>query len=356
MGTRFEVRLAPADLARVRFALSPMQHLLIGLQGDTPTTQRWLRRVARRIPAHAMGFVELATAHPSLYIPDFLSPAIPRSGPNGRSAIDDELDVIRAVSAAQLDEELGMYEVMHTPPRLVLELREGGTAARDRLTRAIRAIYEACLAEDWPDISRRLDADVGYRIARMGEEGSAAMLAGVHPILRGIGGIGGAPGNLRVDFEVHAQGTVSPNESYVSPGRGLLIAPNLFLDGALSPSLSPWQEPQFLYPPGHAPAAPPRDDGDGGGSSGGRGSGGGRDALTVLLGRARAGVLRAIRTGCTTAELAARLRVSPPTASVQAAALREAGLIATARDGRRVRHTLTPLGLALLEANPHPGN
>jgi DNA-binding transcriptional ArsR family regulator len=59
-------------------------------------------------------------------------------------------------------------------------------------------------------------------------------------------------------------------------------------------------------------------------------------------------------TGSRPAELAKRLQVSAPTASVQAAALREAGLIATSRDGRQVRHTLTSIGMALLEANPEP--
>lgn len=78
----------------------------------------------------------------------------------------------------------------------------------------------------------------------------------------------------------------------------------------------------------------------------------GRDALTVLLGRGRAAALRAIASGCSTQELAARLHVSAPSASAQAAVLREAGLIATLRNGRSVQHTATTLGARLLEANP----
>lgn len=332
--TKFDVTLGSADLARVRFAVSPMQHLLFGLQGDTPSSDRWLRRVGRHLPGSARGFVELATAHPSLYIPDFLSPAIPRPAVGGRSAIDDELDAIRAVSAGQLGDELRMYDRMRPPPRLALELRDGGTRALTRLTEGIRDLYRACLAEDWPDISRRLNTDIGRRVAFMGEEGAAAMLAGLHPTMRDIAG-------LHLEVEVHAQGTISPWESYTSPGHGILIAPNLFLDGYLSPSLSPWQAPQFAYTASHAPAP----------DSAKRRH---RDALAALLGRGRAGVLRAVGSGCTTAELAKRLQVSAPTASVQAAALREAGLIATSRDGRQVRHTLTSIGVALLEANPEP--
>ena len=334
MVTKFDVTLASADLAKVRFAVSPMQHLVLGLQDDTPSSRRWLRRVGRHVPASARGFVELVTAHPSMYIPDFLCPPIPRSGVGGRSAIDDELDAIRAVSAGQLADELGMYDSMHAPPRLAHELRDGGTRAQARLAEAIRSLYQACLAEDWPDISRRLNADIGYRVAAMGEGGTSAMLAEVHPTLREIAG-------LSLEVEVHAAGPVSPWGSYTSPGQGMLIAPNLFLDGYLSPSLSPWQEPQFAYTASHAPVPKPR----------GRRQHG-RDALATLLGRGRAGALRAVGSGCTTAELALRLHVSAPTASVQATALREAGLIATSRDGRQVRHTLTAIGRALLEANP----
>jgi len=331
MVTKFDVTLASADLARVRFAVSPMQHLVLGLPSDTASSRRWMRRVARHLPASARGFVELATAHPSNYIPDFLCPAIPRSGAGRRSAIDDELDAIRAVSAGQLEDELRMFDDMRSPPSLARELRDGGTRALARLTEAIRGVYQACLAEDWPDISRRLNADISHRVACMSEEGTAAMLAALHPSMREITG-------LRLEIEVHAQGTVSPWESYTSPGQGMLIAPNLFLDGYLSPSLSPWQAPQFAYTASHAPVSKQRVHG--------------RDALATLLGRGRAGALRAVGSGCTTAELATHLQVSAPTASVQAAALREAGLIATVREGRHVRHTLTSIGVALLEANP----
>ncbi|WP_194905413.1 ArsR/SmtB family transcription factor [Catenulispora rubra] len=66
-------------------------------------------------------------------------------------------------------------------------------------------------------------------------------------------------------------------------------------------------------------------------------------------------VLRAVGAGCTTGALAARLAVSAPTASVQATALREAGLLASARDGREVVHMVTALGAGLLLANPAPG-
>jgi DNA-binding transcriptional ArsR family regulator len=70
--------------------------------------------------------------------------------------------------------------------------------------------------------------------------------------------------------------------------------------------------------------------------------------LAGLLGRTRAAALRALRDPCGTAELAARLGISAPSASEHATALRGADLIQTARRGRSVRHSLTPLGRSLL--------
>nr|WP_223244247.1 helix-turn-helix domain-containing protein [Streptomyces sp. CBMA156] len=75
----------------------------------------------------------------------------------------------------------------------------------------------------------------------------------------------------------------------------------------------------------------------------------GADGLAGLIGAARARALRAIaEEPCTTGRLAERLGVSPPTASVHASALREAGAITTERRGRQVRHSLSPLGHHLL--------
>ena len=71
-------------------------------------------------------------------------------------------------------------------------------------------------------------------------------------------------------------------------------------------------------------------------------------ALAGLLGRTRSAALEAIAEGCGTGELALRIGVSAPAASQHATALRRAGLITTHRSAGMVRHTLTPLGLSLL--------
>jgi Helix-turn-helix domain len=73
-------------------------------------------------------------------------------------------------------------------------------------------------------------------------------------------------------------------------------------------------------------------------------------ALAALVGRNRAAVLGSIADGCTTTELAERVRISVAAASQHASVLRDAGLIVTRRQGGAVLHLLTPLGTELLDA------
>ncbi|MEV7862122.1 winged helix-turn-helix domain-containing protein [Streptomyces hirsutus] len=78
-------------------------------------------------------------------------------------------------------------------------------------------------------------------------------------------------------------------------------------------------------------------------------------ALARVLGPGRALTLRMVEEGCTTGELARRTGLAAPTASRNATALREAGLIASLRTANTVTHVLTPLGAALLSADSSYG-
>jgi DNA-binding transcriptional ArsR family regulator len=95
--------------------------------------------------------------------------------------------------------------------------------------------------------------------------------------------------------------------------------------------LDPAMPPVLIYPIEHTPQTLPK-----------------RNGLTPLLGQTRAAVLHAIGTSCTTTELARRVGVSPPSASEHATVLREAGLLSSRREGNRIVHRLTRLGLTLL--------
>ncbi|MFJ3773157.1 ArsR/SmtB family transcription factor [Streptomyces sp. NPDC090075] len=77
-------------------------------------------------------------------------------------------------------------------------------------------------------------------------------------------------------------------------------------------------------------------------------------ALAALVGQTRAAALRELRASRTTSQLADRLGVSAPCASQHASVLRESGLITTRRVRNTVLHSVTPLGLALLDGMTVP--
>jgi DNA-binding transcriptional ArsR family regulator len=127
-------------------------------------------------------------------------------------------------------------------------------------------------------------------------------------------------------------------------GRGMLLAPSVFCrspamvcdnsDASGSwilsyPAVRDPQDALYLWTP---PGRPDR-------------------ALASLLGTTRPSVMETISGGRTTSELARSVAISPAAASEHTAVLRDAGLVSTRRIGQAVLHTLTPLGVALVEGN-----
>ncbi|MEV8057734.1 helix-turn-helix domain-containing protein [Streptomyces antimycoticus] len=73
-----------------------------------------------------------------------------------------------------------------------------------------------------------------------------------------------------------------------------------------------------------------------------------RDSLTILLGRGRAAVLRALLSPTTTTGLASSIGLAPSTVSQHLAVLSAAGLVRRHRVGPRVLYELEDAGVALL--------
>ncbi|MFJ8430808.1 ArsR/SmtB family transcription factor [Kitasatospora sp. NPDC094019] len=323
------VNFGVPDLARTRFVVSPMDHVLTAVAGSPAWAgtrrARWRTRMRGRVPYSAAPLLDVVGAC-GAGVPDFLVTRLPDAAPGGPPGTDrqlaDELDALTAVTPAELRRALSGYGAGRGTPRIVVELRDGDTRQLRRIADGARALFRACLAEDWSDIRRHLRTDVAHRAHLCGEAGIGAMLGGLHHragwqedgVLRcAVGG----PDRI-VDLD----------------GGGLELRPNFFVqDGAV---LVPGR-PAVLIHPTTGPA-----DERGPGTA---------DPLTGLIGPARARVLRAVGLApCSTTELAARLGVGLSTASAHATALRTTGVITTQRQGRQVRHLLAPLGRALLMA------
>ncbi|MET8540765.1 winged helix-turn-helix domain-containing protein [Kitasatospora sp. NPDC004799] len=125
----------------------------------------------------------------------------------------------------------------------------------------------------------------------------------------------------------------APREIHLG-GRGLLLLPTFHWYGPALPADLPGRPLALTYPAG--PGLLPSPDGRTG-----------VQALAAVIGATRAELLHLLEQECTTTELARRLGVSGATVSAHVGALRAAGLVASARAGRAVRHRRTVLGALL---------
>ncbi|MFC7880024.1 DUF5937 family protein [Isoptericola sp. NPDC057391] len=312
--------LAGMDLADVRFAVSPLNELVLSLRawrdpGRFPVHLPWLRRV-QEARATLDGDMLLALTNASMWTPDFLTPR-PRSP---LTRLDDELAAVAAVDDAVVAQDL---DEVH-PAGLPAPLRGPVPALRRRILDALTDYWDACFTPDWPRMRTVLQADVVHRGTVISARGAGAMFADLAD---------------RVSF---ADGVVSVRSTTntltrwrSTAGEGLTLVPTLFTRGASCP-ISPDEPPMIMY--------------------GARGTGTlwqperqvADDALVAVLGRARAGLLTALEQPASSTELARRLDVTTSAVNQHLRVLRDAGLLTSARAGRSVLYLRSEVGDALV--------
>ncbi|MFE0463952.1 winged helix-turn-helix domain-containing protein [Kitasatospora sp. NPDC058965] len=316
------LRLTAADLARVRFAPrpAPLVELKLALMmlrrtdGDA-LFGRWRQGLRRSLPVTTRPLWDLVSAHLG---PPFLDPV-----------------------STGLDE--GLHAVRSTPPELVLAGVERVRADRGRapapwvrdlvggeeqawqlLCRALRDAYEVVLAPGWPTTAAWHRAEFARYALTAAEHGVAAALLSLGPGSRLQDGEWELPASYHREVRV--------------AGRGLVVLPTFHWTAVPLVADLPGQPVLFVYPAG--PGVPV-------GAAGPDG-----DALAAVLGTARARALRLLAEPLSTTLLARGLGLSLGSASAHASALRAAGLVASVRDGREVRHERTALGALLACAGP----
>jgi DNA-binding transcriptional ArsR family regulator len=260
-------------------------------------------------------------------VPDFLTP--PPAGP--APTFQEQLGEIRETPPAQVAIELERcrgndrdHEYLPVLERLIADPR----AARDVLADCLEVAWHVLVAPFWARISALIEADIEYRSWRLAVGGLGGMLDDLHPA------IGWADGAIRVD--------APPDADVELGGRGLVLMPSAYLWPKVAVVVDePWQ-PTLVYPA--------------------RGVGelwGAPDAathvpLTRLLGRTRALLLTCLDTPASTTALAGRLGRSASGVSGHLVALRDAGLVKSARHGHEVRYSHTELGANLVRGSVPP--
>ncbi|MCW3814656.1 winged helix-turn-helix domain-containing protein [Micromonospora sp. DR5-3] len=321
-------RVAPAADPVWELVLS--LHLLQGRVRD-PLLTPWRRTVARTLRTQESAGrrfrLLFALNPPRGYFPDFLTPYASRDG------IEAGLEAVRGTPVGMLQRDLTLLAEENVLPAPAAGLARGEPEVLRHLTDSMARYQELAVTPYWSRIQAAVEADRARRARAMLDGGAEGLLASLRPSMRWADGV------LEVlDYP-------DTRELHLG-GRGLLLVPSFFCARIPVALVDPTLPPVLVYPVdrlgGLTPAAGLGDRTDADGAS--------REALAALLGRTRAAVLEAADEGCTTGEMARRLRISAAAASQHTSVLRNAGLLVSHRDRNTVLHTLTPLGRAVLDA------
>ncbi|MEU9513610.1 DUF5937 family protein [Micromonospora sp. NPDC048169] len=322
-----ELRFTPADVAGVRFGVSPANETVMSMwaladPARYPVHLRWIdsaRTTLRRpeVAERVRPLVELT--RPRRWLPDFLTPAA-RPG----AEMDGQLDQI-----ASTPPDVVVRDLLATTPRRPLNpfgraLLADPAGLLPQLVEAVRVWHEEAIAADWPRMRALLDADVAYRAAQLAEGGAGQLFERIHPSLRWLGDRVVSDDPFERDFDLR--------------GRGLALNPSVFTDRRVLWNLLEDSLPAGAYPVRAV------------GTLWERGPVPAGDALARVVGGGRAALLRLLDAATTTTDLARLTGLSAGNVSQHLSALHAAGLVTRHRAGRHVLYRNTEVGAALLRA------
>ncbi|WP_372411256.1 DUF5937 family protein [Streptomyces luteireticuli] len=322
-----EVEFGLEDVARTRFALSPLWEVVASVRvlkgaDEQGLHHPWAERVRPRLAAADADLAPLFDLVPvparspwSGRVPGFICPAPATPLPS----LAVELEAVKATPPVLL------HTTAEVPPARMAALRADPRRELGRLAEAIEAYWELALAPYWPRVLTLLENDIRYRAGRLVEGGAQHLFADLDPQ------VCWADGTLHLEHRTfHGMRRLD--------GRGLLLVPSAFVWPRVFSVLNePWQ-PSLRYPPRgvgtlwHTRPAPVS------------------EALAGVVGRSRAAILAQLAAPASTTDLAHRTGLTPGGVSQHLAALRAAGLVGAHRAGRHVLYARTRAGETLVTA------
>lgn len=310
--------LSSEDVARIRFAFSPMWELVASLRTlRDPARQSihlpWIKAVRPRLAS--LDLSELfALVPPSGYLADFLTPPPDTPLPD----FSAELARVRLTPASMAFEEAGRVP----PSPEISRFRDDPEAGVARVGDALDAYWEACFAEYWPRVYSLLERDVLRRSRALATGGTRELFAGFGPAVSWTGD------RLLID---------RPCDGHLLHGDGLVLLPSAFYWPSVAVMAAPYQS-TLVYPV------------DGVGTLWEAGPPPAPGALAALIGRSRAQILVALAEPTTTSALARRISLTPGAVSQHLGVLSDGGLAVGMRLGKQVVYRRTPTGDALAQA------
>ncbi|GAB2598440.1 DUF5937 family protein [Streptomyces capparidis] len=323
VGGTLDIEFSAEDVARTRFAVSPLWEVVASVRvlkgaDEQGLHRRWADRVRPLLAASGLDLSPLTrlVPVPTTGIPGFLVP--PPTTP--QPSLEVELAVLRATPPEALRTSTPQAEAG------VAALRADPGRALDRLADVIAAYWEIALAPHWPRISSLLEGDVLHRARHFAEGGARRLFADLDPQLTW------ESGTLQLTHRC-------VRGAHRLDGRGLLLVPSAFVWPRIFSTVgTDERQPTLRYPPRgvgtlwEPPARPVP------------------QALARVLGRSRALLLAELSAPASTTALARRTGLTAGGVSQHLTALKAAGLVSAHRTGREVLYARTRVGEALVDA------
>jgi DNA-binding transcriptional ArsR family regulator len=329
MAGTLRLHFTAEDLLRTRVLTEPdpLWELVLSVHHLSPTGEpdrhtAWRREVRPRLSeaesAHAVGLLRQLVPRRGNF-PDFLTP-LPTS-----DGIDGAFDVIRSTPRSRLALDMSPARLLRVEDsRFCRGLAAGHTEPMTDLLGALRRYYDTVIAPVWDEVGEHVRADGESRVRELMGDGLGGMFARLGPSFRWRWPW------LETDY---------PRTHEIRlGGRGLTLVPSFFCVGDPVTLIDEELPPMLVFPARprrRDPAAEERALYD----------------LSQVIGRTRARILVALKLPRSTSELAETIGMSLASASQQVTLLRNAGFVASRRDGQAVRHSVTRKGKALLESN-----
>lgn len=320
------IDISAADLAGTRFAVSPLAETISGLHqlakpGADPRTRWWVEWARERL-AHRP--LRLGAAWPLLVTdrpgwPQFLLPAPATT----RTSIDDDLAAMQRTTPEEVVESL--HRVFGDPmPPAAQELAEAPAEGLAAVAAELHDAHDRLVRPHWPRIRAVLEADIAHRATQLAAGGAVQLFEDLHQDLVW------SDGQLTVLTD--RRGGTTP-----AARGGLVLLPVALGPDRVVVKRYTTTRTTVRYPcRGVGHLAQPLD----------------RSpvprATARLLGRSKAGLLRALLSPATTTDLAGELGTTPSAVAQHLGVLRVNGLVSGQRHGRRVVYETTALGRALL--------
>jgi hypothetical protein len=185
------IDLSVAELARTRFAISPLSETIAGLQQlgvwcrETQTHRRWIRWALDELAARPLAMPRtwplIVNDRPGW--PQFLLPAPDRAG----TTIDDNLAAMQRTTAHQVRTSLHRVFGPHLTGSAA-ELAAHPAAGLRAIAAELREAHDRLIAPHWSRIRAVLDADITYRARQLAAGGAARLFADLHPDLHWLDG------------------------------------------------------------------------------------------------------------------------------------------------------------------------